>query len=169
MNGASQPKSKNRNGTISSRLATVETRVESLHHSVESLTTAVDSLGQRIGQSGKMSWPLMVASIGVLASWTAVVGYVGRMAIEPVQVRLSNLQEQVKQHQADGHPHTEIGQMNAMKSRNNERFAEVETQIRSVRELRQSERAYTRELVDLKTRLAIYEARYGALKDRPRE
>lgn len=77
---------------------------------------------------------------------------------------MAHLQDQVSRHQADGHPHTVIGRINAMGSRTNERFAEVETQIRSVREMRALEREQMRELIDLKARLAIYEARYGTLR-----
>lgn len=146
-----KPDGRRGNESISSRLATVETRVEALHQSVESMTRSVESLAHRLGSVGRMNWPLLVASIGVLATWTAVVGYVGRMALEPVHVELTHLREQVKQHQADGHPHTVIGQINALSSRTNERFAEVETQIRAVHEIRDLERRHLRELIDLKT------------------
>lgn len=64
-------------GRVASRLATVETRVEALHQSVESLTNSVHALTKRLGNVGKMNWPLLVASIGVLATWTGVVGFVG--------------------------------------------------------------------------------------------
>ena len=162
---AQQSSKKSRNGTISSRLATVETRVEALHHSVTSLTTSVESLTQRIGRIGKMNWPLFVAGLGVLATWTGVIGLVGRMAIEPVRVEMRHLQTQVQQHQADGHPHTVIGRINALSSRTNERFAEVETQIGAVRQIRSLNQQHVRELIDLRARLAIYESRHGPLKE----
>lgn len=164
MNGNEKTLHRKRNGTVASRLATVETRVEALHTSVESLTTSVESLTRRIGNVGKMNWPLFVAGLGVLATWTGVVGFVGRMAIEPVKVEMRHLSDRVTQHQADGHPHTVIGQMNALNSRTNERFAEVETQIGAVRNIRDLNQKHVRELIDMKARLAIYNARFGPLE-----
>lgn len=152
------------NGPIMSRLATVETRVEALHYSIDSLNTSVESLTKQIASIGRMNWPLLVASIGVLATWSGVIAFLGRMAIAPVQVEIAHLQEQVKQHQADGHPHTVVGRIDALGSRTNERFAEVETQIRSLRETLHANQARFRELVELKSRLAIYESRHGSLR-----
>lgn len=152
------------NHTLSSRLATVETRVEALHQSMDSLTTSVESLAGRLGNVGKMNWPLFVAGLGVLATWTGVVGFVGRMAIEPVRVEMRHLRNQVDAHQADGHPHTVIGQLNALGSRTNERFAEVETQLRSVRQIRELNREHAKTLRELMQRLAVYEARYGRIE-----
>lgn len=153
-----------RDDTISARLATVETRVEALHHSVNSLTKSVESLAKRLGSVGRMNWPLFVASIGVLATWTVVVGYVGRMALAPVEVELQHLRNEVQSHRDDGHPHAVVGRIDALSSRTNGRFAEVETQLRSTNETRELQRAHLRELIDLKTKLAIYESRHGRLK-----
>ncbi|MFQ5733531.1 MAG: hypothetical protein ACE5KM_16455 [Planctomycetaceae bacterium] len=149
---------------ISARLATVETRVEALHHSVDSLTKSVESLAKRLGSVGRMSWPLLVASIGVLATWTGVVGYLGRMALAPVEVELRHLREDVNTHRADGHPHTVAGRIDALSALTNERFAEVETKIRGVQEIRNREQTHLRELIDVKAKLSIYDSRHGSLE-----
>lgn len=83
------------NDTLAGRLATVETRVEALHHSVQSLTKSVETLSERLGRLGRMNWPLLVAGLGVLATWTCVVGYLGQMALAPVQGELRHLRETV--------------------------------------------------------------------------
>jgi len=156
-----------RNGTISSRLATVETRVEALHHSVESLTRSVEILTQQIGKIGRMNWPLLVTGLGVLAAWTGVIGFIGRMAIEPVRVELNHLREQVQHHQSDGHPHTVRGEIQTLGSRTNQRFADVDSQLRSLRAISRLQSEQTAELIELKTRLAVYRSRHGRLEESP--
>lgn len=158
-----------RNGTISARLATVETRVEALHHSVETLTHSVESLTRQLANVGKMNWPLLVAGLGVLATWTGVIGFVGNMAIEPVRVELGHLRQTVRTHQADGHPHTLVGRIEAVGSRTSGRFAEVETQLNSIRRTRELQHVHLRELLELKSRLAVYESRFGPLHKKEQE
>ncbi len=107
--------------TTGERLTAVESNVHSIAESVANLAREIHTLGDRLTESQKVSWPLIVAIIVAIVGSCGTVGggvvLFLSMRVSPIEEKIQEINERVTQHQTDGHPHTVIGKVQMLEER----------------------------------------------------
>ena len=133
---------KDQNGTagLNIRLTRLEESFGELQKEQSLMSNVVAGMSQKLdsalqnNSTPKVTMSSLFQVLGLLGTWSALLGAIILSSIDgkvnPILVELNYIKERINTHQADGHPHTVIGQIGQVK----EQFAEVETQNRALKE-----------------------------------
>lgn len=92
---------------ISERVSALETDIKhvvkgltSLEKTVGTIAHSIESVSNRIAQSGKMNWGLLIAIFSCIASWSVILAGLlicyGNMALAPLQKDINYMNDKIQ-------------------------------------------------------------------------